>query len=70
MDLDDLIRELAPPPNRVGNCAGDREHHLDGGAVMVAFAMHLLRTRSTLTVCKARSLNKSVSADSAASGFG
>jgi hypothetical protein len=50
MDFDDLIRELAPPPNRVGRCAGDREHHLDEGAVMVAFALHLLRTTSTQEV--------------------
>jgi hypothetical protein len=38
MDFDDLIRELAPPPNRVGRCSGDREHHLDEGAVVAAFA--------------------------------
>src|SRR5260370_36624558 len=50
MDFDDLVRELAPPPNRVGICAGDLEHHLDEGAVMVAFAMHLLRTTSTQEV--------------------
>jgi hypothetical protein len=50
MDFDDLIRELAPPPNRVGRCSGDREHHLDEGGVMVAFAMHLLRTTSTKEV--------------------
>jgi hypothetical protein len=50
MDFDDLVRELAPPPNRVGKCAGDLEHHLDEGAVMVAFAMHLLRTTSSQEV--------------------
>jgi hypothetical protein len=50
MDFDDLVRELAPPPNRVGKCTGDREHHLDEGAVMVAFAMHLLRTTSVQEV--------------------
>jgi hypothetical protein len=50
MDFDDLIRELAPPPNRVGRCSGDLEHHLDEGAVMVAFAMHLLTTTSTREV--------------------
>jgi hypothetical protein len=50
MDFDDLVRELAPPPNRVGKCVGDLEHHLDEGAVMVAFAMHLLRTTSTQEV--------------------
>jgi hypothetical protein len=48
VDFDDLVRELAPPPNRVGKCTG--EHHLYEGAVMVAFAMHLLRTTSTQDV--------------------
>ena len=33
-----------PPPNRVGACEGGVEHYLSEGAVMVAFAMHLLRT--------------------------
>lgn len=42
--FDDLITYSAPPPNRVGKCEGDHEHHLPEGAVMVAFAMHLLRT--------------------------
>jgi hypothetical protein len=50
MGFDDLIRELAPPPNRVGKCVGDREQHLYEGAVMVAFAMHLLLTTSTRKV--------------------
>lgn len=50
MDFDDLVRELAPPPNRVAKCAGEREQHLTEGAVMVAFAMHLLRTTSTREV--------------------
>jgi hypothetical protein len=44
MDFDDLVKELAPPPNRVGKCGGELEHHLSEGAVMVAYAMHLLRT--------------------------
>jgi hypothetical protein len=44
MDFDDLVRHLAPPPNRVGKHTGDHEHHLTEGAVMLAFAMHLLRT--------------------------
>jgi hypothetical protein len=44
MDFDDLITERAPPPNRVRHAAGDHEHHLFEGAVMVAYAMHLLRT--------------------------
>ncbi|MDR6661282.1 hypothetical protein J2W51_003868 [Tardiphaga robiniae] len=42
--FDDLITYNAPPPNRVGQCDDDQEHHLPEGAVMVAFAMHLLRT--------------------------
>jgi hypothetical protein len=50
MDFDDLVRELAPPPNRVGKHTGDHEHHLTEGAVMVAFAMHLLRTTPTQEV--------------------
>jgi len=44
MDLDDLVTTLAPPPNRVGRCEGELEHHLPEGAVMVAYAMHLLLT--------------------------
>jgi hypothetical protein len=44
MDFDDLITELAPPPNRLGRCDGELERHLHEGAVMVAYAMHLLRT--------------------------
>jgi hypothetical protein len=44
MDFDDLIRFRPPPPNRMGKCDGEHEHHLDEGAVMVAFAMHLIRT--------------------------
>ncbi|WP_315806838.1 MULTISPECIES: hypothetical protein [unclassified Bradyrhizobium] len=42
--FDDLITHRAPPPNRVGMCDGEHEQHLPEGAVMVAFAMHLLRT--------------------------
>jgi hypothetical protein len=47
MDLDDLVTVRAPPPNRTGKADGDHEHHLYEGAVMVAFAMHLLRTQPT-----------------------
>jgi hypothetical protein len=47
MDFDDLITELPPPPNRLGKSDHDREHHLYEGAVMVAYAMHLLRTQAT-----------------------
>ena len=44
MDFEDLVMALAPPPNRVGKCRWlDHEHHLYEGAVMVAYAMHLLR---------------------------
>lgn len=42
--FDDLITHHPPPPNRAGKCEGDHEQHLSEGAVMVAFAMHLLRT--------------------------
>lgn len=44
MDFEDLVTALAPPPNRVGKADCDREHHLYEGAVMIAYAMHLLRT--------------------------
>ena len=43
LDFEDLVTALAPPPNRVGKSVGDREHHLYEGAVMIAYAMHLLR---------------------------
>ncbi len=42
MDFEDLVIALAPPPNRIGKADGDCEHHLYEGAVMVAYAMHLL----------------------------
>lgn len=44
LDFDDLVTALEPPPNRVGKSEGTHEHHLYEGAVMVAYAMHLLRT--------------------------
>ena len=47
MDFDDLVTALSPPPNRVGKADGDHEHHFYEGAVMVAYAMHLLRTQDT-----------------------
>jgi hypothetical protein len=50
MNFDDLITELAAPPNRVGKCEHEREHHLYEGAVMIAYAMHLLRTTSAKEV--------------------
>ena len=45
MEFEDLVTALAPPPNRVGKADGDHEHHLYEGAVMVAYAMHLLRAQ-------------------------
>lgn len=44
MDFEDLVTALAPPANRVGKADGGHEHHLYEGAVMIAYAMHLLRT--------------------------
>jgi hypothetical protein len=48
--FDDLITYNAPPPNRLGKCEGDHEHHLPEGAVMVAFAIvkcRFIRTANT-----------------------
>ncbi|HYZ34996.1 MAG TPA: hypothetical protein VE684_22270 [Crenalkalicoccus sp.] len=42
--FDDLIILREPPPNRMGKCESGVERHLTEGAVMVAFAFHLLRT--------------------------
>ena len=50
MDFDDLVTALAPPPNRFGKADGEHEHHLYEGVVMVAYAMHLLRTEPTKEV--------------------
>jgi hypothetical protein len=50
MDFDDLVTTLAPPPNRAGKADGEQEQHLYEGAVMVAYAMHLLRTEPTNAV--------------------
>ena len=50
MDFDDLVTALEPPPNRVGKSDGLHEHHLYEGAVMVAYAMHLLRTQGARDV--------------------
>jgi hypothetical protein len=47
--FDDLITHRTPPPNRAASCDGETEHHLSEGAVMVAFAMHLLRTLPNLS---------------------
>lgn len=50
MDFDDLVTALSPPPNRLRKLDGEHEHHLYEGAVMVAYAMHLLRTQPTKEV--------------------
>src|SRR6185312_11872083 len=47
MDFDDLIKALPPPPNRLGKADGAHEHHFYEGAVMIAYAMHLLRSQLT-----------------------
>lgn len=50
MDFEDLVTALEPPPNRVGKSDGLHEHHLYEGAVMLAYAMHLLRTQGARDV--------------------
>lgn len=45
MDFEDLVTPLEPPPNRVGKSDCLHEHHLYEGAVMLAYAMHLLRAQ-------------------------
>lgn len=50
MDFDDLIEETIPPPNRVGTATHKYEHKFHEGAVMIAYAMHLLRTMKTTEV--------------------
>ena len=50
MDFEDLVTALAPPPKRVGRSEGPHEHHLYEGAVMVAYATHLLRTEGVASV--------------------
>jgi hypothetical protein len=47
--FEDLIVELEPPTNRRGKCSGETERHLTEAAVMLAYAMHLLRTVPGLT---------------------
>jgi hypothetical protein len=42
--FDDLITRLPAPPNRVRFCTEGVEEHLTEAAVIVAFAMYLLRT--------------------------
>jgi hypothetical protein len=50
LDFEDLVTALAPPSNRVGKSDGPVEHHLYEGAVMLAYAMHLLRTQDARDV--------------------
>jgi hypothetical protein len=50
LDFEDLVTALAPPPNRNGKSDGPDEHHLYEGAVMLAYAMHLLRTQGARDV--------------------
>jgi hypothetical protein len=50
MDFDDLVIAVPPPAKRAGKVDGDSEHHLYEGAVMVAYAMHLLRTQGARQV--------------------
>jgi hypothetical protein len=47
MDFDDLVRELAPPPNRVGKCVGTSNIIWTKARSWWPSAMHLLRTTST-----------------------
>ena len=50
MDFDDLISERVPPANRAGTHTGKFERHLSEGAVIVAYAMHLIRTEAVKTI--------------------
>jgi hypothetical protein len=50
MNFDDLIFECAPPLNWRGKHDGQYEHRFYEGAVMVAYAMHVLRTEATTEV--------------------
>jgi hypothetical protein len=50
LDFEDLVTALEPPRNRVGKSDGTHEHHLYEGAVMVAYAMHLLWTEGARNV--------------------
>ena len=41
---DDLVTFRTPPEKRAKKCDGEFEHYLSEGAVMLAFALHLLRS--------------------------
>lgn len=47
MDFEDLVVALVPPERRAGRCDDEMEHHFSEGAVMIAYAMHLLRRGAT-----------------------
>ena len=44
MDFDDLIERVIAPEKRANKVLDGIEHKMHEGAVMVAYAMHLLRT--------------------------
>jgi hypothetical protein len=44
VDFDGLIEQVAAPTKRANKCPQGIEHKMHEGAVMVAYAMHLLRT--------------------------
>jgi hypothetical protein len=44
-----LVTYRAPPETRAGKCDGEFEYYLSEGAVMLTFALHLLRTVPDLT---------------------
>jgi hypothetical protein len=52
MDFDGLVSAPAPPPNRVKGCGGEFKHHLTEVAVIVAYAMHPLRTTKASEVSR------------------
>lgn len=51
MDFDDLVEQVAAPEKRAGKADSGIEHKMHEGAVMVAYAMHLLRTMGAKHVC-------------------
>jgi hypothetical protein len=50
VNFNDLILNLPPPPSRRGKATHEREHRFYEGKVMLAYAMHLLRTEKTTEV--------------------
>ncbi len=51
MDFDDLVEQVAAPERRAAKVAHGIEYKMHEGAVMVAYAMHLLRTAGADHVC-------------------